>query len=95
MPFLASYAPQIMQGTYAGFQQTAAGWTTLGGVPAFDIRGTYIRGAGPHRSLTISVRQVFALRGGEAYMITMAYPFREGAACDAMSDSILGSARWQ
>lgn len=95
MPFLVAYAPRIMQGTFAGFQQTAAGWTTLGGVPAYDIRGTYIRGTDPRRSLTVCVRQVFALRGGEAYMITTAYPFREGAACEAVSNRILSSVHWQ
>jgi len=89
MKFLAASADWMMQGTYAGFHRTEAGYTTLSGVPAYDIRGTY-----PRRNLTICVRQVFALRGGEAYMITTAYPSREGLAGESISNKILGSVRW-
>lgn len=90
MKKLVSYAPWMINGTFPGFHQISATYTPLNGVSALDIRGTYPRGG-----RTICVRELFAIRAGEAYVITTAYPDEKRTICEPLSKSVINSVQWR
>lgn len=90
MQKLVSLGPYMVNGTFPGFHQVSATYTPLNGVSALDIRGTY-----PRAGRTIYVRELFAIRAGEAYMITTAYPQAQRNICEPVCKSVIESVRWQ
>ena len=90
MKNLVAYAPGMVAGTFPGFHQPSAVRTSLGGSPAYEIRGTY-----PRRNRIVCIRELFAAHNGEAYIITTGFPMQQRAAYEAVSNQVIASLRWR
>ncbi len=87
---LISYAPWMVAGTYPHFHQTSAFRTSLNGIPAYEIRGTY-----PRRDRIVSIRELFTTHHGKDYIITTGFPVQQRAKYEAVSNQVIASIRWR